>query len=439
MKARTKEQKRVVRLSKKNKFGKRRLKWASEHNLDHTAIRNKGGKITCLDCGESWKSEMIQGWHDEVLKVKCPSCKKELTVKQSQKRIFNDWSYITVINVIQEYQVISLYKISANYKTGQKRNIRVTNCTDTFINPKGRTYVIGKWQSSGMYPDRWCGDWELRNPKTASFNDVKPYQYHPNMEIIPILKRNGFEGDFHNFYPYQLFKLLLTNSKVETLFKAKEFELLRESINYKDVFKYWSSIKIALKNKYKLKNVSYWIDYLGFLEHFNIDLLNVKNVCPKDLVKEHDRLLDKKRKIENAKAEAIKLKAMKAEQKIYNKKRRLFKDLAFINDNLIVAPFKTVAQLKAESELLRHCAYESAYHKEDWSLMLSAKVDGIPVETVEVCLKSFTILQSRGINAKGKRNSATKHNKRIRALVKENMSEIKQAMKRKKRKTKIAA
>lgn len=55
------------------------------------------------------------------------------------------------------------------------------------------------------------------------------------------------------------------------------------------------------------------------------------------------------------------------------------------------------------------------------SLILSAKINGKPVETVEVSLTSFQVVQSRGLN-----NLATEYNRDIVNLVNSNMNLIKQ-------------
>ena len=411
-------------------------KWAYEHNLDHKAVRNKSGRITCLDCGEAWKSSFEQGWHDEIIKVKCPKCKRELDVEQTQKRTFHDWSYLTVLDTVEEFQVIRLYMVSANYTSGKPRECRIMPCSDTFIDGKGKTFVIGQWQMSGFYSDRWAGAWELRRSATASSNDTVSYQTYPIVNIIPTLKRNGFAGDLHKLKPYELFNALLTNNKAETLFKTKQYSLLKASFNYYGTRDNWPSIKIAIRNKYIVKDATMWLDYLGFLEYFNKDLLNAKYVCPEDLKAEHDRLMYKKQAIEDRERAEEKLRKLKEETKLFNKKRKAFVHLSFVDEELIVKPFKTVVQVRKESELFGHCAYGSLYHKKESVLLLSARINNVPIETIEFCLKKMKVVQSRG-----KGNKASKYNKRIRALVKKNVPKIRLAMQPKKRKkrTKIAA
>ncbi|WP_347027354.1 PcfJ domain-containing protein, partial [Bacteroides ovatus] len=56
-------------------------------------------------------------------------------------------------------------------------------------------------------------------------------------------------------------------------------------------------------------------------------------------------------------------------------------------------------------------------------LILSATIDGVRIETVEVSLKTFRVVQSRGVC-----NSNTEYHDRIISLVDSNMSLIRKRM-----------
>ena len=66
---------------------------------------------------------------------------------------------------------------------------------------------------------------------------------------------------------------------------------------------------------------------------------------------------------------------------------------------------------------MRHCVYENGYYKKDDSLILSARDhDGNRIETVEVSLKTYDVVQSRGVC-----NKNTEWHNEIVNLVRSNM------------------
>mgnify|MGYP002914621775 FL=1 len=77
--------------------------------------------------------------------------------------------------------------------------------------------------------------------------------------------------------------------------------------------------------------------------------------------------------------------------------------------------------METEGRLMHHCV--GGYHNRKNSLILSARIDGRRIETVEVSLKTFEVVQCRGVC-----NENTEYHDRIIALVNSNMSLIRQRM-----------
>ncbi len=67
--------------------------------------------------------------------------------------------------------------------------------------------------------------------------------------------------------------------------------------------------------------------------------------------------------------------------------------------------------------ILHHCLFANNYHLKPNTLVLSARIDDTPIETIEISLEKFKVLQSRG-----KYNSETEYHKRILKLVNKNMN-----------------
>lgn len=76
--------------------------------------------------------------------------------------------------------------------------------------------------------------------------------------------------------PFDMFHLLLTDNKAETLLKTGQYSLLLYYPHLYNVGRYWSAIKICFRNQYHVKDASMWCDYIDLLEYFKIDIHNAK-------------------------------------------------------------------------------------------------------------------------------------------------------------------
>ena len=74
-----------------------------------------------------------------------------------------------------------------------------------------------------------------------------------------------------------------------------------------------------------------------------------------------------------------------------------------------------------EGETMYHCVFANKYYKKEKLLILTAKNNkGERLETIEVDLEKFSIIQSRG-----KFNNSTPYHDKIVSLVNKNMRKIK--------------
>jgi hypothetical protein len=91
---------------------------------------------------------------------------------------------------------------------------------------------------------------------------------------------------------------LLADNRCETLLKAGYYDLFRYfANNSKKLNDYWPSIRIALRNDYKIKDAGMWVDYIDNLRYFKKDLYSAHYVCPLNLRAEHDRYMKKRQRI----------------------------------------------------------------------------------------------------------------------------------------------
>ena len=380
----------------------------------------------CTECGHSWKSE--HDLADTLCGCTCPHCGMKLGALRTRKSVFSENEYFSIVTTCKQYQVIRFFFVKSRYKAGQTAEYSIFEVVQRWIAPDGKTTTIARLRGmSVFYYDQWAeySDMEIRRNGGLRAYDIAPVCTYPRQRFIPELKRNGFEGDYHNILPYNLFKALLSDSRAETLLKAGQYSMLRYYIRYSfDIGQYWASIKICIRNGYNISDGSIWRDTIDLLRHFGKDTNSPKYVCPTDLKTEHDRLVRKRNmQIER---ENLKERIRKAQQheKEYRKLKGVFFGIAFTDGTLQVRVLESVAEFAAEGTELNHCVFSNSYFLKKNSLILSATIDGRRIETVEVSLKTWEVVQSRGVN-----NSNTEYHDRIVSLVSSNMNLIRERMK----------
>lgn len=245
---------------------------------------------------------------------------------------------------------------------------------------------------------------------------------YPRQRFIPELKRNGFNGDYHNTLPYDLFTAILSDSRAETLLKAGQYAMLSYYIRSSfDMEQYWASVKICIRNGYTISDGSVWCDTIDLLRHFGKDTNSPKYVCPADLKAEHDKLVAKRNlQRERERTEQQRQKAIE-DEKNYLKDKGMFFGLMFSDNLILIKVIESVEEMEAEGKAMHHCV--GGYHRRKDSLILSATIDGKRIETIEVSLTTLKVVQSRGAC-----NSNTEYHDRIIRLVEDNAGLIQQRM-----------
>ena len=246
---------------------------------------------------------------------------------------------------------------------------------------------------------------------------------YPRYKVLPTLRRNGFNGNFHDIVPTKLIPALLSDSRAETLLKAGQYPMLRYYLYHSfNIGEYWASIKICIRNGYTIEDGSMWRDTIDLLRHFGKDTNSPKYVCPADLKVEHDKLVAKRNlQRKHERTEQQRRKAIE-DEKQYLKAKGIFFGLAFTDSLICVKVIESVEEMAEEGRTMHHCV--GGYHKRKDSLILSATIDGKRIETIEVSLKTFEVVQCRGVC-----NENSEYHDRIIALVNKNANLIRQRMK----------
>jgi len=421
MKPRTKLQQQVYSLSQQlPEITTEQKKWAFKNCLKHIGFRNKKG-ISCLDCGHVWAGPQT------VKTCRCPSCNTKLSIEDTRKKLYSQPRVVVaLLDVVDGYQVNRFYEIFSHHRAGNKPRQFIWEIVQQWFVPGEKLTIVGRTQYMGN--DSFSGDMEIRGNVYNYYGSHKYNIYadyiFPKCKLLPVFSKVGFthkvEGNL-----YTMMNALRNDSIAETLIKANQYQLFLARMGNQNskVSRFWNSIKICMRQKYIVKESTTWLDYLDLLLYFGKDLRSPKYVCPKYLDKAHDRLVAKKAailKLEKEKRHRIE--AANAEKGYKAEKERFF-GLVFTEGNLTINVLETVKEFIQESDAHKHCVFTNKYYDNQYSLCFSAQVDGIRVETVEVSLSSFKVIQSRGLY-----NRATEHNERIVALVEKNMGMIRQRM-----------
>lgn len=414
MKPRTKIQLKVVDMSKKlAQIGEKQVLWAKKNVLPHIAFRTNKS-ISCLDCGASWVRDTKRST------CICPMCKTKLEVKDTRKRVFFYENYFYVVETIENFQVNRLFHIIANYKKGQVANVRIIEVCQQWLREDGKYEFYSKLHLWGWASDRWIDWFEIRTKNESKYDIYTPYVY-PIIKTLPLIKKYGVKrGIKWEVSPLKLSRGVLTDNRVESLLKMKQYDLLVYYLRgYKtEIEKHWRSICVCNRQKYIIRDASLWIDYLECLSALNYDTRSPKYICvpQKNLKQEHDKFMQKKRKEDERREFERKKEEIYQQEQTYSQDKGKFLDLVISKGSLEIKPLPTVKAFFEEGNKMHHCVFINEYYKRKDALILSARVGGERVETVEVSLASLSIIQSRGVC-----NKNTKYHKEIIDLVNRNM------------------
>lgn len=422
MKPRNKFQQRIVEASKKlTKLTKEQIEWSKNNVIDHIGRRNDKGKITCTKCTHSWQGVGLLV--DTLTDCICPYCKAKLAIKTTNKRVFRTNYYMTIITACEGYQVVRSIMVKCTARVGQLPEYEHSEVMQRWIAPNGKhvTFAILRQTMGTMYYDAWIHHTflELRQENDI-YNRIFTDVIYPRQKLIPELKRTGLKKSLYAQKPLELFRTLLTDCRAETLLKARQTKLFKRIMDMgwtRNIDNYWQSIKICIRNGYKIKDATLWCDYIDLLRFFGKDLHNAKYVCPIDLKKEHDHYIIKKAKAD-AQQEIKKQLEKEAE---YREVKAKFFGLMFSDGLINVRVLESVKEIILEGKLMHHCV--GSYHTKTDSLILSACIDGKKIETIEVSLTQLRVIQSRGVC-----NKNTKYHNRIVNLVNQNISLIEERL-----------
>ena len=393
--------------------------WALNSTIKHYGYRLKSGMCTCMECGHEW----LETRNGMCL---CPECGTQIEIKDTKERVIRDKSYFNVITTTEDYQVIRMFLMIVEMRKGMKAKPAYLEIGSYWIDPKGKTTVVGLQRTLGPYIDSFAfgSPLEIRRDNEA-FQRISDEWVYPRIRVTDTIKRNGFKGSCHHIHPVTLFQELLTNPKAETLMKANEIELLRylcaRPTCKADIETYWNTIKIANRNGYKVKDSQMWMDYIKMLERCGKDIQSPKYICPANLQEAHDRYMRKVHILEDKKKRAEDIRKAQEREASFKEQKEKFFGIRINDGEIEVKVLESVEEYRREAESQHICLFSAEYDRRENSLIFSARIKGRIIETIEVDLKTLRVVQSRGVC-----NQNTEYHDRIVSLINANAHLIKE-------------
>lgn len=395
MKPQNKLQRRVAELSYYlPAITKEQESYAYDKCFEHKGFRTKTQTV-CMDCGHIFQTTEN--------KCVCPGCNTIIEITDDRHKSDTQLRYFAIIDICEEFQIIRFFYASKYIKVGEKLRVNsfIHEVCQHFILPDGTDTIMGlNVMGLSGYNDQWIFSSELSIKYENSRFDIYPSAIYPKMRVIPIIKRNGFKNSFHNIRPLSLFQNLIKDSKTETLFKAKQFEMLKYHLGRSyNTHNLWPSIKICIRNKYIIKNADIWSDHIDTLKWHRKDILNPKYICLeyKNLIPEHNRLVKKRKEIQEKRLIEEQKKEITEAEINYKKTKGMFFGLMLSDGNIEIVVLDSINEFIKEGETHHHCVFTSKYYNREDSLILSARKGDERLETIEFNLKELKVVQSRGL------------------------------------------
>ena len=394
MKPKTKLEHKVVAANEQlQPIGQKPVDWAFKHCVEHKAFRTPSGMTTCMDCGHQWQ------YDSNNKKCRCPHCHTALEITDTLKRSYTEKIYFSVIDTQDDLQLQRVFRLDVTFHKKKKPTQSFMEVVRIWVDENGNTEVTGLRRTMGCYMDSfaWNSELELRQNKEAYLYIADCYIY-PKCKVIPKLSRNGLRNSFFDIAPQKLMSALLMDNRIETLLKVNDTKALRHFIMHRDDLDFcWASYKIVLRNDYRITDIQMWVDYIRMLARNDKDIRNAHYVCPDNLQAEHDKVRARLNAIqEREERERQRMEAMKYET-VFKEMKRKFFGLSFTDGVIVVSVLDSVEAYYQEGNALHHCVGQAKYYTKPNTLVLSARIDGERVETVELSLETFKVLQSRGI------------------------------------------
>ena len=351
-----------------------------------------------------------------------------LNPNTKHRATYRDKSYYMMLDTVGRFQILRWFLCETVQRASKPAWYGYFEVSQTWIAPDGRKVIVERVRVGGFYCDTFSKNQPLDiwDRSESVLKSVVPYAVYNRPKITPELKRRGITADFHGLAPVMLIDALLHESHAETIYKAGQYSLLGSLISRNiPISYYWPSIRICIRNGYTVTDGTLWCDMVSNLRYLGKDLHNPHYVCPENLKAAHDEYLRMAGRKRNREECEERRKENRKWDKKYAQMKRAFFGIAITDGEIKLKVLRNLEEFFQEGEAMHHCVFENGYYKKRTALILSATIGGKRIETVEVSLDSFKVVQSRGVC-----NENTEYHDRIIALVEKNMEKIRRCARR---------
>ena len=397
----------------------------------------KNGEVWCHCCGHI--ENQLPGSLDIDLEVgyQCHCLQHLMLEYKPRKERLDEAKYYSVVHTYNKWQVIRTFDVHRVNRKNYPTEYSINEVYQNWVSPDGEEVIISKRYARGANFFTWYYGTEYRikqhNASCSGYYafddvfDVRDNYFYPQYKVTKKLHKYGWCKALERL-PWvsvvECMKMLLTSRHAETVVKQGQYDVFLYMVrNTLDKLQYMPSVNICHRNRYVITDASIYFDMLSFLEHTGKDIRNPKYICPKDLYKAHEVALAAYSKVrEKVEAEEDRKRAL-SENAAYVKDKEKFFGIMITDGELFIQVLKSVTEFFEEGKSMHHCVFANEYYKKKDSLILSAKVAGERKETIEVNLKTFSIVQSRAAF-----NKSSEYHARIIELMNKNMNLIRQCV-----------
>ena len=233
----------------------------------------------------------------------------------------------------------------------------------------------------------------------------------PCYKVLPQVIRNGFDGKFYDINPIRLIAVLLSNPMAETMMKAGDVDIMKYFLtNPRTCDICWNSYKIAKRHGYTLNNISMWCDYIRMLNDLGGGYSqSQKHLSPRpqrrarcDNTTHQCQTKGSRRKNATKRNRKAWTWATEVTQRKGNEDTFIALKSKFFGlsnnrqrvDNKGAWKHRRITMKKGNSRT--SAWFGAGYYRKENTLILSAKIDGQIVETVEIDLRTLKVVQCHG-------------------------------------------
>lgn len=399
MKPRTKHEKHVVELvAKLPDLTPAQRAYSREHCFPHRVVL-RCGNYHCTDCGAVWRAESKEvRMVDSVCGVECPECGHhlELEIDNKRKRKWFTISSFQIVTTIGDLQVSRLFYTRKYIEVGKPAHYWIAEAVQVVMKPGKPDVVLARPMSMGCrYSDAYIFTRDISikavSDRWGSYHDAYFYTgnaVYPRRRVIPELKRRGYNKAVYELPTIYVMQELLRNPKYETLVKAGRIDILK-GMSVDEINRWWPQVKMLIRHDYHPHSIGVWKDTLKMAMDCGYDIHSPKYILPADLDAMHDMMTRKN----NRRMARENIKKCRLSNIQYWENFGELLSVIITDGDVKIMPLQNKEEFIEEGESMHHCV--ASYFDRKDSLILSVRVKGKRLATVELDTKDFSIVQCR--------------------------------------------